>query len=106
MYVTFIVYPSQDEQVKIGSTYMTMNNSFYPVLNEQIANYVEDHHDRLYNRDPALIVNKQVEELHTFIRQRMNAIIINPVDGNSRKIQNALRLAKKKELKLLLLTHR
>ncbi|MBI0109644.1 sugar ABC transporter substrate-binding protein [Lactobacillus sp. W8093] len=101
VYVTFIVYPSQDEQVKIGSTYMTMNNSFYPVLNEQIANYVEDHHDRLYNRDPALIVNKQVEELHTFIRQRMNAIIINPVDGNSRKIQNALRLAKKKGIKII-----
>ena len=101
VYVTFIVYPSQEEQVKIGSTYMTMNNSFYPVLNEQIANYVEDHHDRLYNRDPALIMNKQVEELHTFIRQRMNAIIINPVDGNSRKIQNALRLAKKKGIKII-----
>ena len=94
VYVAFIAYPSQNDQIKIGSTYMTMNNSFFPVLNEQIANYVEDHHDRLYNRDPALIVNKQVEELHAFIRQGVNAIIINPVDGNSMKIQNALRLAK------------
>ena len=101
VYVTFIAYPSQNDQVKIGSTYMTMNNSFFPVLNEQIANYVEDHHDRLYNRDPALIVNKQVEELHAFIRQGVDAIIINPVDGNSMKIQNALRLAKKRGIKII-----
>ncbi|MCT6891034.1 MAG: sugar ABC transporter substrate-binding protein [Lactobacillus sp.] len=101
VYVAFIAYPSQNDQIKIGSTYMTMNNSFFPVLNEQIANYVEDHHDRLYNRDPALIVNKQVEELHAFIRQGVNAIIINPVDGNSMKIQNALRLAKKRGIKII-----
>ena len=101
VYVAFIAYPSQNDQIKIGSTYMTMNNSFFPVLNEQIANYIEDHHDRLYNRDPALIVNKQVEELHAFIRQGVNAIIINPVDGNSMKIQNALRLAKKRGIKIV-----
>lgn len=101
-YVAFIVYPSKNEQVKIGSTYMTMNNSFYPVLNEQIANYVENRHGRLYNRDPALIVNKQVEELYSFIRQGVKAIIINPVDGNSMKIQNALRLAKKKGIKIII----
>lgn len=101
LYVTLIAHPSQNDQIKIGSTYMTMNNSFFPVLNEQIANYVEDHHDRLYNRDPALIVNKQVEELHAFIRQGVNAIIINPVDGNSIKIQNALRLAKNKGIKII-----
>lgn len=101
VYVAFIAYPSQNDQIKIGSTYMTMNNSFFPVLNEQIANYVEDHHDRLYNRDPALIVNKQVEELHAFIRQGVDAIIINPVDGNSMKIQNALRLAKKRGIKII-----
>lgn len=30
VYVTFIAYPSQNDQIKIGSTYMTMNNSFFP----------------------------------------------------------------------------
>ncbi|MBA1392690.1 sugar ABC transporter substrate-binding protein, partial [Lactobacillus sp. XV13L] len=54
----FIANPSQKNQVKIGATYMTMNNSFYPVLNEQVANYVDYRHGRLYNRDPALIVDK------------------------------------------------
>lgn len=101
IYLVFIVNPSQKKQVKIGSTYMTMNNSFYPVLNEQIANYVDNHHGRLYNRDPALIVDKQVQELNSFISRGVNAIIINPVDGNSSKIQNALHKAKMKGIKVI-----
>lgn len=101
VYLVFIVNPSQNKQTKIGSTYMTMNNSFYPVLNEQIANYVDNHHGRLYNRDPALIVDKQVQELNSFISQGVNAIIINPVDGNSIKIQEALHKAKTKGIKII-----
>lgn len=101
VYLVFIINPSQNKQTKIGSTYMTMNNSFYPVLNEQIANYVDNHHGRLYNRDPALIVNKQVQELNSFINEGVNAIIINPVDGNSIKIQEALHKAKNKGIKVI-----
>lgn len=102
VYMVFIVNPSQKKQVKIGSTYMTMNNSFYPILNEQIANYIDNHHGRLYNRDPALIVDKQVQELNSFINQGVNAIIINPVDGDSKRIQNALRKAKSKGIKVII----
>lgn len=101
VYLVFIVNPSQNKQTKIGSTYMTMNNSFYPVLNEQIANYIDNRHGRLYNRDPALIVDKQVQELNSFINQGVNAIIINPVDGNSIKIQEALHKAKTRGIKVI-----
>lgn len=31
-----------NNKVQIGSSYMTMNNEFYPLLNEQVANYVEE----------------------------------------------------------------
>ncbi|WEV43471.1 substrate-binding domain-containing protein [Lactobacillus sp. ESL0684] len=102
VWLLFIVNPSQKSQVKIGSTYMTMNNNFFPVLNEQIANYVEDHHGKLYNRDPALIVDKQVEEIDSFIAKGVNAIIINPVDGNSDKILAALHRAKNKGIKIVM----
>ncbi|MDF7638113.1 substrate-binding domain-containing protein [Lactobacillus sp. ESL0791] len=102
VWLLFIANPAQKRQTKIGASYMTMNNSFYPVLNEQVANYVNDHHGRLYNRDPALIVSKQVKEIDTFIAQGANAIILNPVDGNSSQIEHALHRAKNKGIKIII----
>ena len=102
IWLFFILSPGQKQQVKIGSSYMTMNNSFYPVINEQVENYVNNHHGKLYNRDPALNVNKQVEEINSFIHKGVSAIIINPVDGNSQKLENALHKAKQKGIKVVI----
>ena len=38
----------------IGASYMTMNNEFYEILNEQISHRVEAEGDRLILRNPAL----------------------------------------------------
>ena len=45
----------------IGASYMTMNNEFYEILNEQISHRVEAEGDRLILRDPALSVSRQVD---------------------------------------------
>lgn len=88
--------------ISIGSSYMTMNNEFYPILHEQVANYVDEHNDFLYNRDPALNVNKQIEEIHSFERKGVNAILLNPVDGNCKKLNQAISAAHKKGIKIVI----
>lgn len=80
---------------------MTMNNDFYPVLNEQIANYVNNKHDILINRDPALNIDKQVQELHAFTKEHVNAIVLNPINSTSPKILAAVKKAAKSGIKII-----
>ena len=46
----------------IGASYMTMNNEFYDILNEQIRVRVEGEGDLMVLRDPGLDVERQVRE--------------------------------------------
>lgn len=98
----YLVYAkTARRQIRIGATYMTMNNTFYQVLNEQIEKKTDEHDDVLYTRDPALSVNKQVQEIDDFIAKNVKVIIINPVDGNSQKLNAALGRAKKAGIKII-----
>ena len=38
---------------KLGAVYMTLNNPFYEVIDEEIRTVVENHGDILISRDPA-----------------------------------------------------
>ncbi|WP_236253611.1 substrate-binding domain-containing protein [Lactobacillus ultunensis] len=87
--------------IKIGATYMTMNNEFYPILNEQIANKINNKNDLLLSRDPALNQRKQIEEIHSFIQKGVKAIIINPVNGKSSQLNKALKEAKEAGIKII-----
>ncbi|CYV54913.1 sugar ABC transporter substrate-binding protein [Streptococcus suis] len=82
------------EQVKIGVTYMTMNNDFYQVLNDEIEKEVLAKGDKLILRDPALDVSKQVQQVQSFINQGVDVIIINPVDSNDKALIAVLKQAK------------
>ncbi|HEL2059925.1 TPA: substrate-binding domain-containing protein [Streptococcus suis] len=82
------------EQVKIGVTYMTMNNDFYQVLNDEIEKEVLAKGDKLILRDPALDVSKQVQQVQSFINQGVDVIIINPVDSNDKELIAVLKQAK------------
>lgn len=93
--------PFSKPQLTIGSTYMTMNNDFYPVLNEQVANYINNKHDILINRDPALNIDKQVQEIHSFTKKHVSAIILNPINSDSPKIANAVKKAAKNGIKVI-----
>lgn len=76
-----------------GATYMTMNNNFYPVLNNEIRSQVEKQGDRLITLDPALDQKKQTEQIYYLIQQKVNVIFVNPVDWKG--IRGALNAAKK-----------
>lgn len=93
--------PVFPQQTKIGATYMTMNNDFYKYLNAEVEKSVNEHHDQLYTRDPALSIKKQVEQVRFFIREKVDIIIINPVDGNSSQLISSLKKAKKEGIKVI-----
>lgn len=77
---------------KLGAVYMTLNNPFYEVIDEEIRTAVENHGDVLISRDPALNVERQVEEIRNLIEAGVELIFINPVDWT--KIEPALDLAR------------
>ena len=76
---------------KLGAVYMTLNNPFYEVIDEEIRAVVENHGDILISRNPALSVEKQIEEIQNLIDDGVDLIFINPVDWT--KIDPALKLA-------------
>lgn len=100
-YFLLNLHPWTKRQYTVGTSYMTMNNNFYVILNEQIANSVNQHGDRLITRDPALKVDKQVQQINDFIKEKVDLIVIAPVDGNSVKIHQALRKARAAGIKII-----
>ena len=79
-------------QEKIGACYMTMNNPFYSILNNEVRAVVEEKGDILITRNPGLDSVKQQEEIYDLIDLGVKALIITPVDWKA--IEPALRKAK------------
>lgn len=96
LYSLYKYRPLNEEQVKIGATYMTMNNDFYKALHSEIQKEVEESGDILLLRDPSLNVEKQVEQVEYFIKEHCDVIIINPVDSSSSVLVDRLREARTK----------
>ncbi len=67
----------------IGVSYMTMNNEFYKILNEEISNQVEIEGDRMVLRDPALNVDRQIEQIEEMLRMGIDVLVVTPVDWKS-----------------------
>ena len=65
---------------KLGAVYMTLNNPFYEIIDEEIRTVVENHGDVLISRDPALSVERQISEVKDLIEIGVELIFINPVD--------------------------
>lgn len=59
VWISSFYMPFVKQPVKIGSTYMTLNNSFYKTINEEVKKQVSQNGDILYTRDPGLSVSKQ-----------------------------------------------
>ena len=78
---------------KFGATYMTMNNPFYEIMDDEIRNALEAKGDMLLTRDPALDVEKQISQIREFVDLKVSAIFVNPVDW--KEIRPALEEAKK-----------
>ena len=93
------LYIDNSHQIKFGATYMTMNNTFYKAVNNEIENVVNSHGDILYTRDPALDVKKQEEQIHDLVDLGIDVLIINPVE--SKTINKTLKQVKKEGVKII-----
>ena len=76
--ITTLIYkeyqsPSTQNRV-FGVTYMTMNNPFYEVINNELIKVIEQHEDQLLIRNPALDVDKQIEQIYSFIDRQVDGI--------------------------------
>ncbi|HBQ74372.1 MAG TPA: GntR family transcriptional regulator, partial [Erysipelotrichaceae bacterium] len=69
------IYRSK-KPLKIGATYMTVNNPFFNVIDDEVRNVVEANGDVLISLDPALDLQKQKEQIHYLIEQGVSALII------------------------------
>lgn len=92
MIYTVYVTPSSSNHKTFGVTYMTMNNPFYEVINNELRKVIEENGDELITLDPALDTTKQNEQIRTFIDKKVDGIFVNPID--SQKIKPALQAAR------------
>lgn len=74
---------SQKEEARlIGASYMTMNNEFFKIINEQIRVRVEAEGDMIILRDPGLDVARQNQQIEEMLDMGISALIVTPVDIN------------------------
>lgn len=76
----------------IGASYMTMNNEFYKILNEEISSRAELEQDQVILRDPALDADRQIEQIDAMIQMGIDVLVVTPVDWKS--LSDILRKAK------------
>ena len=81
IYCIYLQYmmPSREHRI-FGVTYMTMNNPFYKIINNEILKVVEQHGDILVTLDPALDIEKQNEQIYDMVEKDVDGIFVNPID--------------------------
>ncbi|MDY3122396.1 sugar ABC transporter substrate-binding protein [Suipraeoptans intestinalis] len=86
----------EKKQRKFGATYMTMNNPYFEVLDENIKEIVEGNGDILITRDPLQDQEKQNAQIRDMIDEGIDVLFLNPVDWKG--IQSSLELCRKKKI--------
>lgn len=94
----YYVVPISNKKV-YGVTYMTMNNPFYEVINNQLKKIIEENGDQLITLDPQLSVDKQNEQIYKFIDLKVDGIFINPIEAQA--IESALKAAKQANIPII-----
>ena len=84
-----------------GATYMTMNNEFYKVVNNQICSEVEKNGDHMITLDPALDEKKQNDQIKELVKKKVDAIFLNPVDWKT--VSSGLEAAKKAKIPVIVI---
>lgn len=74
---------SDKEPIYFGATYMTMNNPYFVVVNNEIKNVVEANGDILIALDPALSIEKQVEQVRYLMNQNVKVLFVNALDADA-----------------------
>ena len=94
-----MIYNSREPR-KIGATYMTYNNTFYSVVNDEISKVVKEHGDQLITLDSAMSLKKQKEQIQYLMDQQVEALVITPVDYEG--LKEDLKLVYKKHIPVII----
>ena len=86
---------------KFGAVYMTLNNPFYEIIDEEIRTAVENQGDVLLSRDPALSVERQTQEIQDLIDSGIDVLFLNAVDW--KEMGPALELAYKAHVPVIVI---
>lgn len=68
------------EPIYFGASYMTMNNPYFVVINNEIKSVVEANGDILITQDPALSVDNQIDQINYMIDEGIEVLFLNPID--------------------------
>lgn len=98
IYMDYIL--AEKEHKVFGVTYMTMNNPFYKIINNEILKVVEEHNDILITLDPELDIDKQNQQIYDLVKRKVDGIFVNPIDFQ--KIKPALEYAKKEGIPIII----
>lgn len=90
---------SKKDPLLFGATYMTMNNPFYEVIDEELHNQVEANGDVMITMDPQLSVERQIDQIHVLMDRGIDVLIVNPVD--SRGLVDVLKEAKQQGISII-----
>ena len=66
-----------------GATYMTMNNPYYQLLDEQIRTLIEANGDRLISRDASMDSDKQLDQILELIDAGVEVLFLTPVEWDN-----------------------
>lgn len=74
-----------ENRVIFGATYMTMNNPYYHVLDDQLRAEIEARGDVLLTRDAAMDQDRQNQEIKDLIAAGVQAVFLTPVEWDTVK---------------------
>lgn len=80
------------DPVMFGATYMTLNNPFFEVIDQEMRNVIEANGDVMISMDPQLSIERQIDQIHYMMEQGVQVLIVNPVD--SKGLEAVLKEAK------------
>jgi ribose transport system substrate-binding protein len=90
---------NQEKRVKIGACFMTMDSTYFEMLNNEISSVIEAYGDVLITRDPGMKQDKQNDQINELIYEGVVAIFITPVDWKG--IEPSIKRAKEKGIKII-----
>lgn len=81
-----------ENRLVFGATYMTMNNPYYQVLDNQLRAAIEARGDVLLTRDAAMSQERQNQEIRDLLQLGVQAIFLTPVEWDT--VKDGLEVAK------------
>jgi len=92
---------TEDKKIIFGSTFMTMNNPYFNVLNENIRDTIEANGDILITRDPAQSQERQNAQITDMLNEGIDFLFVNAVDKSG--IESALLECEKRGVPVILI---